>query len=103
MTAAIDIADTARFETRLALWIATYGGIDHLVNAAGILEADRLLDAMDFVGLLCDGIEADKPVSADMTAEAQGIMQKLEQVSKKAKRVVVTGQAVNSKFGSTSH
>ena len=45
MTAAIDIADRARFETRLALWIATYGGIDHLVNAAGILEADRLLDA----------------------------------------------------------
>ena len=32
--------------------------------------ADRLLDAMDFVGLLCDGIEADKPVSADMAAEA---------------------------------
>ncbi|MDT7521174.1 chemotaxis protein CheA [Rhodoferax sp. TBRC 17198] len=32
--------------------------------------ADRLLDAMDFVGLLCDGIESDKPVSADMAAEA---------------------------------
>ena len=33
--------------------------------------------------------------SADMTAEAQGIMQKLEQVSKKAKRVVVTGHTDN--------
>lgn len=33
--------------------------------------------------------------SADMTAEAQGIMQKLEQVSKKAKRVVITGHTDN--------
>lgn len=33
--------------------------------------------------------------SADMTAAAQGIMQKLEQVSKKAKRVVVTGHTDN--------
>ncbi len=33
--------------------------------------------------------------SADMTAEAQGIMQKLVQVSKKAKRVVVTGHTDN--------
>ncbi|CAM8621987.1 CheA Chemotaxis protein histidine kinase and related kinases [Comamonadaceae bacterium] len=32
--------------------------------------ADRLLDAMDFVGLLCDGIEDDVPVSTEMAAEA---------------------------------
>ncbi len=32
--------------------------------------ADRLLDAMDFVGLLCDGIEDEVPVSAEMAAEA---------------------------------
>jgi len=32
--------------------------------------ADRLLDAMDFVGRLCDGIEDEVPVSAEMAAEA---------------------------------
>lgn len=32
--------------------------------------ADCLLDAMDFVGMLCDGIEDGKPVSSDMAAEA---------------------------------
>lgn len=33
--------------------------------------------------------------SSDMTAEAQGILEKLQQVSKKAKRIVVTGHTDN--------
>ncbi|MFZ5710538.1 MAG: SDR family oxidoreductase [Pseudomonadota bacterium] len=41
---AIDIADGALFEKRLAGWVDRFGGIDHLVNAAGILVASRLLD-----------------------------------------------------------
>jgi len=32
--------------------------------------ADSLLDAMDFVGLLCDDIEEETPVSAERVAEA---------------------------------
>jgi 2,3-dihydro-2,3-dihydroxybenzoate dehydrogenase len=44
VTEPLDIADTARFQTCLGRWIADFGGIDHLVNAAGVLEAGRLLD-----------------------------------------------------------
>lgn len=43
--AALDIADTAAFETALEGWITRFGGIDQLVNAAGVLEPGRLLDA----------------------------------------------------------
>lgn len=43
--AAMDVADTAGFAARLPDWIAAFGGIDHLVNAAGILEPGRLLDS----------------------------------------------------------
>lgn len=42
---ALDIGDTAGFERRLAGWIEAWGRIDHLVNAAGVLEPARLLDA----------------------------------------------------------
>jgi 2,3-dihydro-2,3-dihydroxybenzoate dehydrogenase len=42
---ALDIADTAAFTARLPNWIGRFGGIDHLVNAAGVLEPGRLLDA----------------------------------------------------------
>jgi 2,3-dihydro-2,3-dihydroxybenzoate dehydrogenase len=45
VTEPLDITDTARFEISLQRWIADFGGIDHLVNAAGVLEAGRLLDA----------------------------------------------------------
>ena len=41
---ALDVAETAEFQTRLQRWIAEFGGIDHLVNAAGILDPGRLLD-----------------------------------------------------------
>lgn len=41
---AMDVADSARFTAGLDRWIADFGGIDHLVNAAGVLEAGRLLD-----------------------------------------------------------
>lgn len=45
VTEPLDLADLDRFTTRLPVWIAAYGGIDHLVNAAGVLESGRLLDA----------------------------------------------------------
>lgn len=45
VTEAMDIADTAAFEARLPDWIARFGGIDYLVNGAGVLEAGRLMDA----------------------------------------------------------
>lgn len=44
ITEPLDIADSARFQARLGQWITAFGGIDHLVNAAGILEPGRLLD-----------------------------------------------------------
>lgn len=45
VTEAMDLAETARFEALLAGWIRDFGGIDHLVNAAGVLEPGRLLEA----------------------------------------------------------
>lgn len=44
VTEAMDLTDLSSFTTRLQHWITTYGGIDHLVNAAGVLEPGRLLD-----------------------------------------------------------
>lgn len=44
VTEAMDIADTDRFQTCLGRWIADFGAIDGLVNAAGVLEPGRLLD-----------------------------------------------------------
>ncbi|MCX7889642.1 MAG: SDR family oxidoreductase [Rhodobacteraceae bacterium] len=44
VTVAMDIADTAGFTAALGGWIEAFGGIDHLVNAAGVLEPGRLLD-----------------------------------------------------------
>jgi 2,3-dihydro-2,3-dihydroxybenzoate dehydrogenase len=44
VTAALDLSDGPGFETGLRGWIDAFGGIDHLVNAAGILESGRLLD-----------------------------------------------------------
>jgi 2,3-dihydro-2,3-dihydroxybenzoate dehydrogenase len=44
ITEAMDLADIDRFRDRLRHWIADLGGIDHLVNAAGVLEPGRLLD-----------------------------------------------------------
>jgi 2,3-dihydro-2,3-dihydroxybenzoate dehydrogenase len=41
----IDINDGALFEVHLETWIARGGPISHLVNAAGILEPGRMLDA----------------------------------------------------------
>lgn len=40
----LDICDGAEFEARLQDWIARWGGISYLVNAAGILDPGRLLD-----------------------------------------------------------
>lgn len=40
----LDICDGARFEARLQDWIARWGDISCLVNAAGILDPGRLLD-----------------------------------------------------------
>ncbi|MFO1173667.1 MAG: SDR family oxidoreductase [Paracoccaceae bacterium] len=40
----LDIADSAGFQARVGQWITAFGGIDHLVNAAGILEPGRLLE-----------------------------------------------------------
>jgi 2,3-dihydro-2,3-dihydroxybenzoate dehydrogenase len=40
----LDICDGARFEARLQDWIARWGGLSYLVNAAGILDPGRLLD-----------------------------------------------------------
>jgi 2,3-dihydro-2,3-dihydroxybenzoate dehydrogenase len=45
VTEAMDVADSTRFQDRLRHWIADFGGIDHLVNAAGVLEPGRLLEA----------------------------------------------------------
>lgn len=42
---ALDIQDGAAFETRLASWITQWDRISYLVNAAGVLETGRLLDA----------------------------------------------------------
>lgn len=42
---ALDICDTALFEDRLADWIGEWGAIGHLVNAAGVLEPGKLLNA----------------------------------------------------------
>ncbi|MCB1377967.1 MAG: SDR family oxidoreductase [Alphaproteobacteria bacterium] len=42
---ALDIADTDTFAKRLHDWIARFGRISYLVNAAGILVPGRLLDA----------------------------------------------------------
>lgn len=39
--------------------------------------ADRLLDAMDFVSMLCDDIEADRPSSSNMAADAVRLAQSL--------------------------
>lgn len=44
VTEALDVADLAQFQACLDRWIAEFGGIDHLVNAAGVLEPGRLLD-----------------------------------------------------------
>lgn len=45
VTEPLDVADLSGFTARLPDWIAAYGGIDHLVNAAGVLESGRLLYA----------------------------------------------------------
>ena len=39
--------------------------------------ADRLLDAMDFVSMLCDDIEAERPSSSNMAADAVRLAQSL--------------------------
>lgn len=44
VTAAMDVSDAARFAVCLPEWIGAFGGIDHLVNAAGVLEPGRLLE-----------------------------------------------------------
>jgi two-component system chemotaxis sensor kinase CheA len=42
--------------------------------------ADRLLDAMDFVGMLCDDIEAERPVSASLSGEAEALARSLREL-----------------------
>jgi two-component system, chemotaxis family, sensor kinase CheA len=42
--------------------------------------ADRLLDAMDFVGLLCDDIDDQRPTAPSMAANAVAIAQSLRQL-----------------------
>lgn len=42
---AMDIADSTGFQSRLQDWIAEFGRIDYLVNAAGVLEPGRLLES----------------------------------------------------------
>ncbi len=39
--------------------------------------ADRLLDAMDFVGMLCDDIEAERPMPAGMVTDAAALARSL--------------------------
>lgn len=43
--AALDIGDAAGFGDHLGRWLADFGGIDFLVNAAGILDPGPLLQA----------------------------------------------------------
>lgn len=77
-TEALDVADGARFAGRLADWIDAFGGIDHLVNGAGILEPGRLLD-MDPGGIrrvvetnFLATLETTLPVARHMAARRRG-------------------------------
>lgn len=47
VTEVIDVDDNTEVLARLPNWIKSFGGIDYLVNAAGILEPGRLLDAQN--------------------------------------------------------
>jgi len=42
--------------------------------------ADRLLDAMDFVGMLCDGIEAERPAPATLSGESVALAHSLREL-----------------------
>jgi two-component system chemotaxis sensor kinase CheA len=42
--------------------------------------ADRLLDAMDFVGMLCDDIEAERPIPANLSGEAVTLARALREL-----------------------
>jgi 2,3-dihydro-2,3-dihydroxybenzoate dehydrogenase len=77
-TAALDLSDHTGFQALLGPWIDRFGGIDHLVNAAGVLEAVRLLDApadalrrVTATNFL-DTLELTLPVARHMAARRQG-------------------------------
>lgn len=75
---ALDIGDGALFESRFAEWAARFGRISHLVNAAGVLEPCRLLDASragirDVVDInLVATLDVSLTVGRHMAAERAG-------------------------------
>lgn len=78
VTEALDVADTGRFETLLQGWITRFGSIDHLVNAAGVLEPGRLLDT-PFEGIrrvvetnFLATLELTLPVARHMATRCKG-------------------------------
>lgn len=78
VTEAMDVADSAQFAARLQAWIARFGGIDHLVNAAGVLEPGRLLDSpADAIRRVVETnflatLELTLPVARHMAERRQG-------------------------------
>lgn len=57
--------------------------------------ADQLLDAMDFVGLLCDEIESDGRIDAGRATDAARLAQAL--------RALIASQAIDAENGGTGH
>lgn len=76
--AALDIGDNADFGSRLADWIARWGAITDLVNAAGILDPGPLLNAEPesirrvITTNLTATLEVTLPVARHMAGQGRG-------------------------------